>query len=129
MRSIASELGHTIYWIGPKKGYTYEVTRTTSQRIYLRYLPPGAKVGTKKAYLTIGTYPYRRAFQAVQALAKGKNGTTVKLAGRGLAVIDTQDPKNIHLAYPGADYQIELFDPSPARARQIVSSGQVTTIG
>jgi hypothetical protein len=129
LRSIASNFGHSVYWIGAKKGYTYEVTRTASGRIYLRYLPPGAKVGTKKPYLTVATYPYRRAFQAVEALSKSPHTTSVKVTGGGLAVIDTKHPKSIHLAYPRGAYQIELFDPSPTRARQIVSSDQVTTIG
>jgi hypothetical protein len=44
-------------------------------------------------------------------------------------VISKADPTSIHLAYPGSDYQVEVFDPSAAVARRVVSSGQLTTIG
>ena len=37
--------------------------------------------------------------------------------------------EEIHVAYPGVPYQVEVFDPSPARARTIVSSGDVRAVG
>ena len=44
-------------------------------------------------------------------------------------MVDKSYPKSIHLAYPGSDYQVEVFDPSAAAARALVSSGQVEPIG
>jgi hypothetical protein len=125
LKSLASKLGHPVYWIGPKKGYTYEVTQASGGRVFLRYLPPGVHVGAKSPYLTVATYPYPNAFGALQALAKGPHTETLKIAGRGLAVLDTQNPKSIHIAYPGSSVQVELFDQLPAAARRIVTSGQV----
>jgi hypothetical protein len=129
LKSLAASLGHPIYWIGAKRGYTYELTRTSQDQVYLRYLPPGVRVGSKGQYLTVGTYLYTRAFGAILALGKRGNAVTLKLPNGGRAVIDRNRPEDIHLAYPGSDYQIEVFDPSPARARQIVSSGQIKSIG
>jgi hypothetical protein len=129
LKSLASSLGHPIYWVGPKRGSTYEVTRTSSGKVFLRYLPGGVKVGTQKPYLSVATYPFPGAFGAIKALEKQRNQVAIRLRDGGLAVFDRTYPKSIHLAYPGSSYQVEVFDPSPARVRNLVSSGQVSTIG
>jgi hypothetical protein len=129
LKALARSLGHPLYWAGTKRGYTYELARSADGRVFIRYLPPGVDVGTKTPYLTVATYPYPGAFTALQALAHGKNTKTFNLAGGGLAVLDTKHPKSLHLAYPSSDYQVEVFDPSPAVARQTVTSGQVEPIG
>jgi hypothetical protein len=129
LRSLATSVGHPVYWTGPKKGYTYELTQTASGQVYVRYLPPGTKVGASAQYLTVATYPFPKAFEAIQALATQTNAVALNLADGGLAVVDTRAPTSIHLAYPGSDYQVEVFDPSPAQVRQVVSSNQVKTIG
>jgi hypothetical protein len=38
-------------------------------------------------------------------------------------------PTSVYLAYPESDYQIEVFDPSPTRAVELVTSGQVKQVG
>jgi hypothetical protein len=129
LKSLAASLGHPIYWIGRKRGYTYELVRTSQGQVYIRYLPPGVGVGARGQYLAVATYPFRGAFDAILKLAQQQNASTLTLSNGGRAVIDRTNPKSIHLAYPGSDVEIEVFDPSPARARQIVSSGQITTVG
>jgi hypothetical protein len=129
LRSLAKSLGHPIYWVGPKRGYTYELTRTTSGKVTIRYLPPRVKVGSPKPYLSVGTYPFPKALAAIQKLAKQKDIDQIKLLGGGLAVISKSYPQSIHLAYPRSKFQIEVYDPSAARARSTVLSGQVRTIG
>jgi hypothetical protein len=32
---------HPVYWAGPRPSYTYELTRTSDGRIFVRYLPTG----------------------------------------------------------------------------------------
>jgi hypothetical protein len=129
LRALARSLGHPVYWAGNRKGYTYELAHSADGRVFIRYLPPGAEVGTKTPHLTVATYPYQNAYGALQALAQGKNMQTINLAGGGLAVLDTKHPKSIHLAYPSSDYQVEVFDPSPAAVRRVVTSGQVKSVG
>jgi hypothetical protein len=128
LTALATSLGHPIYWAGPKAGYTYELTETSTGKVFVRYLPRGVPVGDKRAdYLTIATYPFPGALAAVEKTATG--ASTIKLADGGLAVVDPSYPKSIHLAYPGSGYQVEVFDPSPARVRQVVASGQVKPLG
>jgi hypothetical protein len=129
LRTVATTLGHPVYWLGAKPGSTYELTQTATGNVFVRYLPSGVKVGAAKTYLTVVTYPFQGAFAAIQRLAKGNTGATIKLSGGGLAVVDAQYPKSIHLAYPGVNYQVEVFDPSPAQARQVVASDQVQPVG
>jgi hypothetical protein len=129
LQALAASLKHPIYWAGPTSGYTYELTRSASGNVFVRYLPPGVKVGSATPYLTVATYPFPGAFGAIQALAKHKNLQTIKLAGGGLAVRDMSVPTSIHLAFPGSAYQVEVFDPSPASALRVVKSGKVTSIG
>jgi hypothetical protein len=128
LKSMVASLGYPIYWAGAKPGYTYELTQTSTGAVYIRYLPKGVKVGASEPYLTVATYPFPHAFAAIQRSAKGNRTGTIKLAGGGLAVIDAHYPKSIHVAYPDSNVQVEVFDPSPARTRQTVSSGKIAAI-
>ena len=90
---------------------------------------PSPRRGRWLANLTVATYPVPRAFAALRRSAARNPNGTIRLSGGGLAVVDAGYPKSIHVAYPGVPYQVEVFDPSPARARAIVSSGQVKAVG
>jgi hypothetical protein len=125
LRTLVTAVGQPIYWAGPKEGYLYELTRTQKGNVFIRYLPPGAKVGTRKPELTVATYPYRHALQALRNVA---NGREFRLSGGGIAVVDQKYPKSVHVAYPGVNYQVEVYDPSPARSRQVALSGDVRPV-
>jgi hypothetical protein len=129
LRALARSVGHPIYWVGPRRNFTYELIRVSKGKIIIRYLPRGVKVGTQKPYLSVATYPFPGAFRAIEALAKKDTQTSIRSPDGGLAVFDKSYPKSIHLAYPGSEYQVEVFHPSATRVRSLVSSGQVSTIG
>jgi hypothetical protein len=129
LSALARSLGHPIYWAGPKKGYTYELNRDpTNGNISIRYLPPGVHLGAKHAYVSVGTYPFTDAIGGIQRAAKQKGQRTIKLKGGGLAVYDPKIPTDVHLAYPGSNYQAEVYDPA-GKAPQIVASGRIIVIG
>jgi hypothetical protein len=126
LAALPTTVGHPVYWAGPSRAFTYELTRTSDGRIYIRYLPAGVSIGSNQPkYLTIGTYPVQNAFAAVRGIAKGLRLTAMKLNGGGAAVQDTKHPTSVYFAYPGSDYQVEVYDPSPARALQLVVSGKI----
>jgi hypothetical protein len=130
LNRFASSAGHPIYWAGSQPRFTYELSRTKDGRVYIRYLPPGVKPGDSRPnYLTIGTYPQRHAFATLRATAKKQGAQMVHLAGGGLAFQYKSRPTSVYLAYSGSNYQIEVFDPSPRRALELVVSGQVTAVG
>jgi hypothetical protein len=127
LKSLAGSLGHPIYWAGPKKGYTYELNRNPNGSLYIRYLPPGVRVGSKKTYLSVATYPFVGALAGIQRVAKQKGQRTIKLVGGGLAVYNPKIPNDLHLAFPGSNYQVEVYDPT-GKTRQLVASGRITVI-
>jgi hypothetical protein len=130
LKTIAAVLGHPIYWAGARPGITYELTRTTDGRVYIRYLPKGVKIGDRSAsYLIVATYPVQNAYRAVQTAAKEKGAETFDVAGGGKAVLNKGAPTNVYLAYPSSSYQIEVFDPKPGRARSLVASGKIRPVG
>lgn len=130
LRDLSIEVGRPIYWLGPQKGRTYELTRTTLDRIYVRYLPQGAPVGTTEAkYPLVGTYPVENAYDVLKTLATTSGERSFTAPKGGLAVYSTSRPTNIYLAYPGSDVQIEVYDPSAAHARQLITSGRVVPVG
>ena len=129
LRALAAKLGHPLYWLGRKPGVTYELTQTGAGAVFVRYLPSGVAPGANRPYLTVATYPFPRAFAAARRTAARNPTGTIRLPSGGLGVVDAGYPKSIHVAYAGVPYQVEVFDPSPARARAIVSSGKVTAVG
>ena len=127
LATIAKAAGQPVFWTGTQAGYRYELTRTSAGDVYVRYLPHGAKVGNRQAdYRVVGTYPYAGALAALQAY---RGGRRTPLPGGGVVLSTTADPKSVHIAYPGLDYQIEVYDPVPGRALQLALAGRVTRVG
>jgi hypothetical protein len=126
LRQLSVDIGRPIYWAGPRSDDTYELTRTIQDRIYIRYLPSGVRVGTKQAdYTIVGTYPVSNAYNVLKGLAKTSGHTSFSAPDSGFAVYSTSQPTNVYLAFPGSNVQIEVFDPSADRARSLITSGQV----
>jgi len=130
LRAAAAETKRPIYWVGPRSGQTYELTRTAGGRVYVRYLPRGAKIGNQRAdYTIVGTYPTPNALKVLKDLAKQPNEKSVSAPGGGVAVYATNAPTNVYVAFPGSSEQIEVFDPSAERALRLVTSGRVAPVG
>jgi hypothetical protein len=126
LRTLAGAVGQPIYWAGPKAGYLYELTRTSTGNVFIRYLPRGVKAGASGAkYLVVATYPYAGALAALQAVA---NGQGIKLSGGGIALVDANHPTSVHVAYPGVAYQVEVYDPSPSIARSVAVSSALRPV-
>jgi hypothetical protein len=128
LRALAASAGHPIYWAGRASG-TYELTRIADGRTYLRYLPAGVQVGAPQTFLTIGTYlrptpPYATVRQS----ALTKHATIRLLSDGGLAVQYRLRPESVYLVFPAARYVVEVYDPSPATALRLATTGKVTPI-
>jgi hypothetical protein len=129
LRSFAESTSHPVYWAGPMNGHTYELTRTTDGRVYVRYLPEGTAVGDPRSrFLTVATYPRAGAFAELKRAAKADGAVSLKIAGGGLAVFSEARPTSVYLGYPDARYQVEVFHPSPDEARRLALSGQVVPV-
>jgi hypothetical protein len=123
LATLSHAVRQPIYWAGPRNGYRYELHRTADGSVYIRYLPRGAEVGAPGAkFLTVATYPFAGAFEALKNV---KDGRQISIPGGGIALIGSTYKKAIHIAYPNVDYQVEVYDPSAARAFEVVTSGKI----
>jgi hypothetical protein len=127
LKTLAHDLGQVIYWVGPVAGDKYEVTRSSTNDVYLRYLPRGVKAGAHQGkYLLIATYPLAGALSSLVASDSGELLTVAGGKG-GLAAVDRGHPTNVRVAFPHVDYEIEVYAPhAPKKARVLATSGAIT---
>ena len=93
LRDLSVEEGHPIYWAGPQAGRTYELTRTSDDKIFVRYLPKGVAVGSGQADFTIvGTYPVADAYGVQQSLGEEVGRELVLGAAQGARRLQHQPP-------------------------------------
>ena len=118
LSSASKSLDQPIYWAGPREGARYELTRTGTDRVAVRY--PDA--------LTVGTYRLDDPVGAVRRAARAPTAKLHRLKRGGVAVSDSARPTNAYFAYPGEPYQVEVFDPVAGRALRLVLSGRVRPV-
>jgi hypothetical protein len=129
LERLASTVDHPLYWAGPKAGYSYETTVTRGGRIYVRYLPSGARAGDPRAsFLVVGTYTEPGAFVDLKRAAKQNGSVSVGIDRGGIVVFSSQRPTSVYFSYPGAKYQVEVYSPSGDAARSMVLGGKITPI-
>jgi hypothetical protein len=122
----SQKIGQPIYWAGPQKGFTYELTRTADGRAYVRYLPKGAKAGAPGGdYTVVVTYPFNDSYKVLKSVSRND---WVKVPGGGIAAVANNYPKSVRLSFPGVNYQIEVYTPSPARSIALALSGKVKPV-
>jgi hypothetical protein len=121
--------GRTVYWAGPRTGYSYELTVTPSGRVYVRYLPEGVHAGDPRAsFLTVGTYPADHAYASLRHAATAESVTSKRTSDGGLAVVSDRAPASAYLAYPGSKLQVEVYEPDADKALGLVLSGSVVPV-
>ena len=130
LRAMASKQGTPIYWAGPQQGSELEVTRTEGgDRVYVRYLTGGAAVGDPHPdFLTVGTYAFKEPVKALKRQAGVAGGVLTTAPGGATVYINKKRPQSVYLAYPGVEVEIEVFDPDPEKARNLVMAGQIVPV-
>jgi hypothetical protein len=129
LRKAAATSAVPVYWAGARDGTRIELTRAPGGTIIVRYLPRKTRAGAPGSFLTIATYSRPNGYREVLSVSTKPSATTIKLAGGGIAVYSSDDPTNLHLAYPGQPYQIEIFAPQRDLARGLVAGGDVRPVG
>lgn len=129
LRGLARSTAHPVYWAGRSRDDSYELTETRRGAIHVRYLPGGTPVGDRRpAFLTVSTYPYRRAYAVTTASAERPAMASRPAPAGGIAVWSRRRPTNVYLAYPGADLLVEVFHPDAGQARDLATAGDVGPI-
>jgi hypothetical protein len=126
---LSSVVGHPVYWAGARPGKKYELTITSDQNIFIRYLDPSVPIGSKDvSSLTVGTYPVQDGMAALQHEANKPGASTDTAPGGGFVLTSTDAPQSVYLAYPDSNYEIEIYDPSPQSALKLATSGAIVPI-
>lgn len=128
LKALTGALGRPVYWAGPRDGVRYELTQTSDDRIFVRYLPEGVSAESADRYPTIGTYGTPDALAAVEKKAQAPDAVSLSIGGGGAAYYLKSSPTNIFFSFPDFPYQIEIYDPDAAKALGLYRSGNVGSI-
>jgi hypothetical protein len=129
LKSFAEDADRTIYWAGERPTTVYELTETESGRIYVRYLPGGSEAGERGVeLLTVGTYPVGDAAAALERAARAEGKELARSDGGAVVLLDTKRAENVHMAYPGAPEQIEVYSPTPRVALRLASEDGLSPV-
>jgi hypothetical protein len=129
LAAFSTDISEPIYWSGPTSGTRLEVSETSSQLIFLRYLTGTVPVGDPSTgFLTVGTYPVTNGYTALRGWARHQNAVTHNVAGGGIAVSVPGSPTSVFFAEPARQVQVEVYDPQPGQALRMVMSGAVRPI-
>jgi hypothetical protein len=130
LSDFAAEHGTPVYWLGERAGETYELTDAASGPVYIRYLPEGTDAGNERAeFVTVATYPSDNGVAELRKAAGEEAGAKLGKTDDGaVLLIDPASPNNAHLAYRGANVQIEIYSPVPGEALRLAARGAVRPV-
>lgn len=130
LSEFAAEEGQPVYWLGERPNESYELTDSSSGPVYIRYLTGGAEVGDKRAdFVTVATYPADNGVAALRKAMREQKGAKLGKTDDGaVLLIDPNSPDNAHLAYPGANLQVEVYSPVPGEALRLAARGHVQPV-
>jgi hypothetical protein len=130
LTELEASSGHPIYWAGLRPGTKVELSSEANGNVYLRYLPPGTEAGdTNVGFLTVGTYPVPDAVGALRRTAAKSGSSLGEGPGGGVVLVNPGSSGSVYLAYPGTDIQIEVYDPDPEKALELIRSGAIGPVG
>ena len=127
---LGVDAGQAVYWAGPIDGTELEATELTEQGgVQVRYLEEGAEAGSGGAEaLTVGSYPLPDPAGAIDGLA-AQPGAIVRTSDDGRTVVTNRErPTSVYFASPDNSVQVEIYDPSPARALRLALSPRVRPV-
>ena len=129
LRFEARTLARQIYWAGQQRGARLEFTEERNGALFVRYLTHNAPRGIKGAnYLIVASYKFPNAYNSLKKLAKTNGVSLLSTPDGGIVYVRPHFQKSVLMAWPKLNLEVEVYDPSPIRARQIATSGDVKPI-
>jgi hypothetical protein len=128
LKGFAGTLHLPLYWVGPRRNVTYELTQGNGGNVFVRYLPSGVKAGDTRTFLTIGTYPLANAFAVTHAISRKPGSVAIPLGTGAVGYHTPGNQTDAYVAFSGSDHQIEVYDSSPGVARRLVARGAVQSV-
>jgi hypothetical protein len=128
LAGLAKSLHQPVYWAGRQSSTRFDLTRQGADRIFVRYLPSDGGAASAGGVLSVGTYRLKGAYAAIVRAGKAPGAKTFRLPGHGRAVAEAGNQTVVHLAYRSRPFQIEVFDPAPGRALELVRNGRIVPV-
>ena len=123
-------LRQPVYWLGTQAGHRLELEKLTNGNVFVTYLPPGVKSsGDRTQYLVVGTYPVHDATNGLKAVAKAAGGQILDRTDGAIVLITPTHPKSAYVAYPQANYEIEIYSPKAQEAKTLALSDKLQSVG
>lgn len=117
---LASNINQPIYWLGPAENSTYTLTIAENEQAYIKYLPEGVLPSDSETPLRIiATYLRENAFSVTQTAANNPGAVGLSNSSGAAIYYNSATPSNVYLAFPGQNFQIEIFDPVPGAALEL----------
>jgi hypothetical protein len=122
--------GHPVYWAGPVPRTELELTEGADGTVQVRYVEAGAEPGEdRENMLTVGSYPLPDPAGALDAFAARRGSVVRRAENGGEIVTSTESPGSAYFSSPDNGLQVEVYDPVPGRALELVLSGRVRLSG
>jgi hypothetical protein len=129
LRAYADSSATPVYWAGPIPGRRLELTETDDGNVFVRYLTADAVVAdARPAFTTVGSYPFADAAAEVRRRSDAPGMQSAQAPRGGLATWSRERPSSVYLGFAGTDVLVEVYDPSPKRARELALSGRVVRV-
>lgn len=123
LKSIISENDIQAYWTGPIKDATYSLNSSAAGQVFIRYVPKGQECDdVRPNFRVIATYEESDAFATTESAGTTADGVSLLNADGSIVYFNKNVPTNIYVAYPGIDYQIEIYDPDPKEAVSLATT-------
>ena len=117
LKNLVFENKIVAYWTGPIKDATYSINATTPGQVFVRYILKGMDCGSTEAkFRVIATYAQTDAYKSTQEAGNQAEGVSLANPDGSVVYFSKNAPNNVYLAYPGVDYQIEIYDPDAKTA-------------
>jgi len=121
--------GGKVYWLGPVQGDQYTLVSKANGQVTVTYVPAGQDPKSNGNWRAVGTYPVAGAFSVTKTAGANPGSKLVTNSDGSIVVYSDSRPTNVYVAFPGVNYQIEIYDPTPGAALQAATGGLVTSIG
>lgn len=124
-------LHQPVYWLGAaQQGSRIELEKLTNGNVFLTYLPAGVtSSGDRTKYLVVATYPVHDAATGLKAVAKAAGGEIVSRKDGAIVLLTPRHPKSAYVAYPNANYEVEIYSPKAQEAQTLARSDKLKLVG
>jgi hypothetical protein len=118
---------YPLYWAGKVPDTKIELTLTSKNGVFVRYIPKDAKAGVEDEHLTVATYDSIGGYDGLAGASKkvadvehGKNGAVI--------TVFKEQPLSTYFSFENATFQVEVFSPNKGEAKKMTDAGDIALV-